>query len=369
MKVMLVDDDPIALDLVAHFLGIATHHNVNAAPSAVAALEAISDAKDPYDCFLCDIKMPDMDGIALVREIRQSPGHEHTPIVMMTASQEMQELGQAFSAGATDYVSKPVDLHDLPRRLQAAQRLALDKAWQSQQAGRSGEARRDVYDAGKNWFQDPVPVRGVEGLIDYVEFENYLRQLVRKPRARLSTVAVRIADEDRHSAMRSLSGFEAALTLVGDAIRGALLTDGGVMSYRGDGTFLCILERRMKLWPSADRETTLNALCQDIAEERSQTPVLLLVGQEVPLGQGAYADALDALATAVLSAEARSVAHGDVYGQDMHARQQRPRSLMRRHPEEARLEKSAYSDLLTSLMDDRNDDRWPNRLNSRGPTG
>ena len=39
-------DDPMALYLVAHFLGIATHHNDNAAPSAIPAIEAISGAKD-----------------------------------------------------------------------------------------------------------------------------------------------------------------------------------------------------------------------------------------------------------------------------------------------------------------------------------
>ncbi len=39
-------DDPTVLDFVAHFLGIATHHNDNAAPSAIAALEVISGAED-----------------------------------------------------------------------------------------------------------------------------------------------------------------------------------------------------------------------------------------------------------------------------------------------------------------------------------
>jgi DNA-binding NtrC family response regulator len=46
MKVLAVDDDQAILDLVVHFLGIATHHNVNAAPTATAALKAISETED-----------------------------------------------------------------------------------------------------------------------------------------------------------------------------------------------------------------------------------------------------------------------------------------------------------------------------------
>jgi hypothetical protein len=46
-KVMVTsDDDPTVLDLVAHFLGIAIHHNDNAVPSAIAALEVISKGED-----------------------------------------------------------------------------------------------------------------------------------------------------------------------------------------------------------------------------------------------------------------------------------------------------------------------------------
>jgi hypothetical protein len=44
MVMFAKDDDSAVLDLVAHFLGMATHHNVNSAPSAITALEVISRA-------------------------------------------------------------------------------------------------------------------------------------------------------------------------------------------------------------------------------------------------------------------------------------------------------------------------------------
>ena len=43
MKVHALDDDQAMLDLVMHFLGIATHHNVNAAPSAMTVLKSVSE--------------------------------------------------------------------------------------------------------------------------------------------------------------------------------------------------------------------------------------------------------------------------------------------------------------------------------------
>lgn len=46
MKVVAIYDDPTALDLVAHFLGLVTHHNDNAVPSAKAALKVISRKKE-----------------------------------------------------------------------------------------------------------------------------------------------------------------------------------------------------------------------------------------------------------------------------------------------------------------------------------
>ena len=45
MKVLALEDDGATLDLVAHFLGIATHHNVNAAPAATAAVKANSETE------------------------------------------------------------------------------------------------------------------------------------------------------------------------------------------------------------------------------------------------------------------------------------------------------------------------------------
>lgn len=47
MKVLAVNDDQAVLDLVVHFLGIATHHNINAAPSSKAVFEVISETEEP----------------------------------------------------------------------------------------------------------------------------------------------------------------------------------------------------------------------------------------------------------------------------------------------------------------------------------
>ena len=65
--------------------------------------------KKPVDLILLDVIMPDMDGFKTCREIRNLPGGAHTPVVMVTGLEDAQNITQAFDAGATDFISKPIN--------------------------------------------------------------------------------------------------------------------------------------------------------------------------------------------------------------------------------------------------------------------
>jgi diguanylate cyclase (GGDEF)-like protein len=67
---------------------------------------------------LLDVDMPGMDGYAVCRALRAAPGLETVPIVMVTGHEDAVAIGHAFEAGATDFVSKPVNWALLPRRLE-----------------------------------------------------------------------------------------------------------------------------------------------------------------------------------------------------------------------------------------------------------
>ena len=82
------------------------------AESGRAGLE-ILDAKTDMDVVLVDIMMPDMDGYETIREIRSRPQAGDLPIVAVTAKAMKGDRQKCIQAGASDYVSKPVDIDHL----------------------------------------------------------------------------------------------------------------------------------------------------------------------------------------------------------------------------------------------------------------
>lgn len=69
---------------------------------------AWAQANDP-DLVIVDYMMPDLDGIEFIRLLRQTPGKESVPILMITANDQKQVRYRALDAGATDFLTKPVD--------------------------------------------------------------------------------------------------------------------------------------------------------------------------------------------------------------------------------------------------------------------
>jgi DNA-binding response OmpR family regulator len=60
------------------------------------------------DMVLLDAIMPEMDGFTCCRQLREVPGNEHTPILIITALDDRESIDRAFEAGATDYITKPI---------------------------------------------------------------------------------------------------------------------------------------------------------------------------------------------------------------------------------------------------------------------
>jgi CheY-like chemotaxis protein len=108
-KVLLVDDDMrnlFALSKVLRQKGF----EVEIAPSALKALEILP--QQPIDILLADIMMPEMDGYALIRKVREM-GYQKLPIIAVTAKAMLGDVDLCLQAGANDYIPKPVDINRL----------------------------------------------------------------------------------------------------------------------------------------------------------------------------------------------------------------------------------------------------------------
>src|SRR5438105_3901079 len=105
-RVLIVDDDPALLQALPAALRMRMAAvTVDTADSAAAALDQI--AVQDYDAIVTDIKMPGMDGLALLAEIRTR--RPDTPILMITAHGEYDLSVRALRSGAHDFFPKPID--------------------------------------------------------------------------------------------------------------------------------------------------------------------------------------------------------------------------------------------------------------------
>ncbi|MBV9899778.1 MAG: response regulator, partial [Alphaproteobacteria bacterium] len=110
-RVVVIDDDIRNIFSLASALeeyGV----ELSYAESGRAGLEVL-DAKPGVDVVLVDIMMPDMDGYETIREIRARPGLGELPVIAVTAKAMKGDRQKCIQAGASDYVSKPVDIDHL----------------------------------------------------------------------------------------------------------------------------------------------------------------------------------------------------------------------------------------------------------------
>ncbi|MCP9439942.1 MAG: response regulator [Nitrospira sp.] len=143
MAILIVDDSADQQLLLRSILMNAGHSDVVTAESAQTAFSILSlDAGQDHssiDLILMDILMPDLNGIDACRLIKQRDHLRDIPIIMVTAKNGPDDLSEAFSAGAMDYISKPVNSVELLARVTSA--LTLKREMDCRKA-REAELRR-----------------------------------------------------------------------------------------------------------------------------------------------------------------------------------------------------------------------------------
>ena len=308
MKVLVIDDDPAILELVAQFLSLSAQYEVRTESSARDALAAIAESDAAFDCFLVDIQMPGVDGITLVEFVREHAAYRHTPIIMLTAMEDKSHVDRAFAAGATDYVTKPFDFYNLQLRINAARESAMAKA-ETVATDAKGAAAHDQAAAVR--LEDPISLPDVEGAIDYADFENYVRQLLNRRLYRVSAIAVKIGGVEEIHARFAPEDFVAVVRTVAEEVRAALLAVGGILTYRGNGVFLCVPDQRLQGRRNA-MQKALNKRHRVVHPKLGRIPSSLFVGDQIPLGTGNASGVLAALDLAVESVEKQAPGFGEL---------------------------------------------------------
>ncbi|REE89093.1 winged helix family two component transcriptional regulator [Paenibacillus taihuensis] len=125
MRILLAEDDETLGELTEHQLK-RQYHVVDWMKDGLQAKEAIKAGS--YDVYVLDWMLPEMTGLELVREIRSR--EDHTPILLLTARDAVQDRVEGLRAGADDYMIKPFAFEELEARLFALSRRQ-DRDYQS----------------------------------------------------------------------------------------------------------------------------------------------------------------------------------------------------------------------------------------------
>ena len=146
-RILIVDDDEVVRELLERRLTI-EGYRCEVAEKGTTALTRVRE--DSFKVMLTDIRMPEMNGIELLRAVRTT--NPDLQIIMVTGVRETSEAIQAMRLGAYDYVMKPFDLddvvHGVRRALEKHELIRQNRLYQRELENRVEEATKEV--VGKN---------------------------------------------------------------------------------------------------------------------------------------------------------------------------------------------------------------------------
>lgn len=117
--ILLIEDDPDISCLIAETLW-SENYEVDVAENGLDGISYLK--KKDYHAVILDLMLPDLDGIDVLRHIRES---RNVPVIILTAREEETDLIAGLSTGADDYMTKPFSIPELKARLQAHMRRYL----------------------------------------------------------------------------------------------------------------------------------------------------------------------------------------------------------------------------------------------------
>jgi len=137
-QILIVDDNPENLDILQARLASHGYEILTARDGE----EALATAREKRpDLILLDIMMPKLDGIEVCRRLKADPALPFTPIIMVTARADSQDIVRGLEAGSDEYLTKPVDQAALVARIKSMLRIkALHDRVQEQSAQLEAQA-------------------------------------------------------------------------------------------------------------------------------------------------------------------------------------------------------------------------------------
>jgi DNA-binding NarL/FixJ family response regulator len=157
VKVLVVDDQPLIVEELCEFLESSGYRCVPCESSRAAVERFAEDTA--IGLVLCDLHMPELDGIQLVQELQRLAGKQRAfEAIMLTGRADKQDVIKALRAGIADYYQKPVNLDELLEGLQR-QETVLQERQKTLQLGHLNQKLQDLSSSIDDLYQDLDKVR------------------------------------------------------------------------------------------------------------------------------------------------------------------------------------------------------------------
>ena len=123
-RVLIADDNPQGVELLEAYLS-GTGYDVQTAADGDETLQQVSRWQP--DLILLDIMMPKISGFEVCKRLRANPATANTAVLMITALDQPSDIDRAVEAGATDFLTKPINKTELLLRVRSALQSRLYK--------------------------------------------------------------------------------------------------------------------------------------------------------------------------------------------------------------------------------------------------
>jgi diguanylate cyclase (GGDEF)-like protein len=248
MIILLVDDSRFSRDVIKTALEKNGFNNLLLAGCSAEALETLGILGQPreergVDLILMDVVMKDMDGIETTRRIKNSMRFMDVPIVMVSGVTEKEKLVDAFAAGATDYIEKPINDVELVVRVRAALRLSREIKERKDREVKLMNLARELEDANKK-LEALSALDGLTGVPNRRIFDQTLAKEWGRMSRDSAPMSIILIDVDFFKNFNDANGHLAGdegLKKVAKAISFAVSRPADLMARYGGEEFVIIL--------------------------------------------------------------------------------------------------------------------------------
>ncbi|MBK5003118.1 response regulator transcription factor [Pseudomonas sp. S31] len=159
VKVLVVDDQPLIVEQLCEFLESQGHPCVPAHSTEQAIERYQADVS--IGLVVCDLHMPERDGIELMRALKEVAGrHRVFEAIMLTGRAEKQDVIRALREGFADYYQKPMDLDALLEGVRRQEQVLLERRGSLEDLGSLNQRLQDLAESIDDLYQDLEKARG-----------------------------------------------------------------------------------------------------------------------------------------------------------------------------------------------------------------